>query len=54
VALAWNANAVAASARRQLSPTPALIILPARHELSAHHELINGIDVVPDYLPLTA
>ncbi len=31
-----------------------LIILPARHELSAHHELINGIDVVPDYLPLTA
>jgi hypothetical protein len=31
-----------------------LIILPARHELSAHHELINGIDVLPDYLPLTA
>ena len=32
-----------------------LIILPARHELSAHHELINGIGVAPDYyLPLTA
>ena len=29
--------------------------LPAKHELSADHELINGIGVAPDYyLPLTA
>jgi carboxyl-terminal processing protease len=32
-----------------------LLGLPAKHELSAHHELINGIGVAPDYyLPLTA
>jgi carboxyl-terminal processing protease len=32
-----------------------LIILPAKHEISANHELINGIGVAPDYfLPLTA
>jgi carboxyl-terminal processing protease len=32
-----------------------LLSLPPRHELGAHHELINGIGVAPDYyLPLTA
>jgi carboxyl-terminal processing protease len=32
-----------------------LLYLPARHELSAGHELINGIGVPPDYdLPVTA
>lgn len=32
-----------------------LLALPAKHELGAHHELINGIGVAPDYnLPLTA
>jgi carboxyl-terminal processing protease len=32
-----------------------LLYLPARHELGADHELINGIGVPPDYdLPLTA
>ena len=29
--------------------------LPAKHELGAHHEVINGIGVAPDYyIPLTA
>ncbi len=32
-----------------------VLSLPARHELSADHELINGIGVAPGYyLPLTA
>ena len=32
-----------------------LLALPAKHELSANHELINGIGVAPDYfIPLTA
>jgi hypothetical protein len=32
-----------------------LIFLPAKHELSADHELINGIGVAPGYyVPLTA
>jgi carboxyl-terminal processing protease len=32
-----------------------ILSLPAEHELSAHHELINGIGVAPDYyIPLTA
>jgi carboxyl-terminal processing protease len=32
-----------------------LLILPATQELSANHELINGIGVAPDYyIPLTA
>ncbi len=32
-----------------------VLTLPARHELAADHELINGIGVAPDYyLPRTA
>jgi carboxyl-terminal processing protease len=31
------------------------LAMPSKHELSADHELINGIGVAPDYhLPLTA
>ena len=50
-----TAGIVAAPAAPYLLDDASLIILPARHELSAHHELINGIGVAPDYyLPLTA
>ena len=43
-------------------PTPGYLLddgsvlgLPANHDLSAHHELINGVGVAPDYyLPRTA
>ena len=43
-------------------PTPGYLLddgsvlgLPAKHDLSARHELINGVGVAPDYyLPLTA
>ncbi|MGA2827995.1 MAG: S41 family peptidase [Streptosporangiaceae bacterium] len=46
---------VAAPAAAYLLDDASLIILPAKHELSANHELINGIGVAPDYyLPLTA
>ena len=46
---------VAAPAAAYLLDDASLIILPARQELSARHELINGIGVAPDYyLPLTA
>jgi carboxyl-terminal processing protease len=46
---------VAAPAAPYLLDDASLIILPARHELSARHELINGIGVAPDYyIPLTA
>jgi carboxyl-terminal processing protease len=46
---------VAAPAAAYLLDDASLIILPARHELSAGHELINGIGVAPDYyVPLTA
>jgi len=46
---------VAAPAADYLLDDASLIILPATQELSAHHELINGIGVAPDYvLPLTA
>jgi carboxyl-terminal processing protease len=46
---------VAAPAAPYLLDDASLIILPARQELSARHELINGIGVAPDYyLPLTA
>ena len=46
---------VAAPAAAYLLDDASLIILPATHELSAHHELINGIGVAPDYyIPLTA
>ena len=46
---------VAAPAAAYLLDDASLIILPAKHELSANHELINGIGVAPDYyIPLTA
>ena len=46
---------VAAPAAAYLLDDASLIILPATQELSARHELINGIGVAPDYyLPLTA
>jgi carboxyl-terminal processing protease len=46
---------VAAPAAAYLLDDASLIILPATHELSADHELINGIGVAPDYyVPLTA
>ena len=49
-----TAGIAAAPADAYLLDDASLIILPARHELSAHHELINGIGVAPDYyLPLT-
>jgi carboxyl-terminal processing protease len=49
-----TAGIVAAPADAYLLDDASLIILPARHELSARHELINGIGVAPDYyLPLT-
>ena len=41
---------VAAPAAPYLLDDASLIILPARHELSAHHELINGIGVAPGLL----
>jgi carboxyl-terminal processing protease len=32
-----------------------LLGLPAKHEVNADHEIINGIGVAPDYyLPMTA
>ena len=46
---------VSAPADAYLLDDASLIILLAKHELSADHELINGIGVAPDYyLPLTA
>ena len=46
---------MAAPAAPYLLDDASLIILPAKHELSADHELINGIGVAPDYyIPLTA
>ena len=46
---------VSGPAAAYLLDDASLIILPARHELSANHELINGVGVAPDYyLPLTA
>jgi carboxyl-terminal processing protease len=46
---------VAAPAAPYLLDDASLIILPATRELSAGHELINGIGVAPDYdIPLTA
>ncbi len=46
---------VAAPAAPYLLDDASLIILPATQELSAGHELINGIGVAPDYYnPLTA
>ena len=50
-----TAGIVAAPAAPYLLDDASLIILPARQELSARHELINGIGVAPDYyIPLTA
>jgi len=46
---------VSAPAAGYLLDDGSLLALPAKHELSADHELINGIGVAPDYyLPLTA
>ena len=46
---------VSAPADAYLLDDASLLIVPAKHELSADHELINGIGVAPDYyLPLTA
>jgi carboxyl-terminal processing protease len=46
---------VSAPAAPYLLDDASLIILPAKHELSADHELIDGIGVAPDYyVPLTA
>ncbi len=50
-----TAGIVSAPAAAYLLDDASLIILPAKHELSANHELINGIGVAPDYyIPLTA
>ncbi len=50
-----TAGIVAAPAAGYLLDDASVVLLPARHELSAHHELINGIGVAPDYyVPLTA
>ena len=50
-----TAGIVSGPADAYLLNDASLLALPARHELSAHHELINGIGVAPDYyLPVTA
>ena len=50
-----TAGIVAAPAAPYLLDDASQIILPATQELSADHELINGIGVAPDhYIPLTA
>ena len=50
-----TAGIVSGPADDYLLDDGSLLSLPAKHELSAHHELINGIGVAPDYyLPLTA
>jgi carboxyl-terminal processing protease len=50
-----TAGIVSAPAAGYLLDDGSLLGLPADHELSANHELINGIGVAPDYyLPLTA
>jgi carboxyl-terminal processing protease len=46
---------VAGPASGYLLDDGSALLLPATHELSAGHEIINGIGVAPDYdLPLTA
>jgi carboxyl-terminal processing protease len=50
-----TAGIVSAPAAGHLLDDGSVLGLPAKHELSAHHELINGIGVAPDYyIPLTA
>jgi carboxyl-terminal processing protease len=50
-----TAGIVSAPAAGYLLDDGSVLGLPAKRELSAHHELINGIGVAPDYfLPLTA
>jgi carboxyl-terminal processing protease len=50
-----TAGIVSAPAAAYLLDDGSVLGLPAKHELSADHELINGIGVAPDYdLPLTA
>ena len=50
-----TAGIVAGPAAAYLLDDASLIILPARHDLGANHELINGIGAAPDYyLPVTA
>jgi carboxyl-terminal processing protease len=50
-----TAGIVSGPADAYLLDDGSLLGLPARHDLGADHELINGIGVAPDYfLPLTA
>jgi carboxyl-terminal processing protease len=50
-----TAGIVSGPATGYLLDDGSLLGLPAKHELSAHHELINGVGVAPDYyLPITA
>ena len=50
-----TAGIVSAPTAGYLLDDGSVLGLPAKRELSAHHELINGIGVAPDYyLPLTA
>ncbi len=50
-----TAGIVSGPAAGYLLDDGSLLGLPAKHELGADHELINGIGVAPDYyLPLTA
>jgi carboxyl-terminal processing protease len=50
-----TAGIVSAPAAGYLLDDGSVLGLPAKRELSAHHELINGIGVAPDYyIPLTA
>ena len=50
-----TAGIVSAPAAGYLLDDGSVLGLPAKHEVSAHHELINGIGVAPDYyIPLTA
>jgi len=50
-----TAGIVSAPAAGYLLDDGSVLGLPAKRELSAHHELINGIGVAADYyIPLTA
>jgi carboxyl-terminal processing protease len=52
---ARTAGIVAGPASGYLLDDGSALLLPATHEFSAGHEIINGIGVAPDYdLPLTA
>jgi len=50
-----TSGVVAGSAGGYLLADGSLLIFPARHQVGANHEVINGIGVAPDYyLPRTA